>query len=91
MSPDIDSRLAAAATAKGSSDATVAERLFLAFLKGREGRREMLLQVGHEFLGGPVGSSGSWKQVGMGPVVCSGVKMPLFTLLPLLVFEVQPD
>ena len=49
----------------------------------------MLFQVGHEFLGGPVGSSGSWKQVGMGPVVCSGVKMPLFTLLPLLEFEVQ--
>ena len=47
----------------------------------REGRREMLFQVGHEFLGGPVGSSGSWKQVGMGPVVCSGVNKPLFTNL----------
>ena len=49
----------------------------------------MLFQVGHEFLGGPVGSSGSWKQVGMGPVVCSGVKMPLFTLSPVIQFKVQ--
>ena len=39
----------------------------------------MLFQVGHEFLGGPWAVAVGTLAVGNGTVVCSGVKMPLFT------------
>ena len=50
----------------------------------------MLFQVGHEFLGGPVGSEQWQLEGGNGTCCLLRSQDALFTLLPVLEFEVQP-